>query len=59
MTDALWDQYGTPTRKQPICAICEEDEIGSHFDDAWCHRCGWRGSLTELWGSIDEEAGRD
>jgi hypothetical protein len=41
----LYDQHGTTLRKQDECHICGEDEIGSHFDQAWCHRCGWRGSL--------------
>lgn len=45
---ALYDEYGTPTSKHPNCPRCDEDEIGSHFDDAWCCACGWRGSLAEL-----------
>ncbi len=51
-SDSLWDQYGTPTRKQPFCLRCEEDEIGSSFDAAWCHCCGWRGSLTALLAAV-------
>jgi hypothetical protein len=43
----LWDEYGTTLRKHDDCHVCGDDEIGSHFDSAWCHRCGWRGTLHE------------
>lgn len=47
-----WDHYGTPLKKQPDCLVCGDDEIGSSFDRAWCHRCGWHGSLTWLLGVV-------
>jgi hypothetical protein len=48
-----WDQYGTPLKKQPDCLVCGDDEIGSSFDGAWCHRCGWHGSLTWLLSVVE------
>lgn len=49
----LWSRGGAPMFSHPRCLnvshgeVCN-DEIGSHFDHAWCHACGWSGSLTEL-----------
>lgn len=50
MTDELplCDEFGTPLLKQPPCRRCGLDEVGSHFGAAWCHRCGWRGTLSEV-----------
>lgn len=48
---ALWNEYGTPLQPHVACPSClEDDEVGSHFDSAWCYFCGWRGSLTEQHG---------
>lgn len=50
----LWSRDGTPLFKHPRCLntflgeICNADEVGSHYDHAWCHVCGWHGSLTEF-----------
>jgi hypothetical protein len=47
----LWDQYGTPRLPHVPCPVClddDQDEVGSTFDGAWCCRCGWHGSLTEM-----------
>lgn len=55
-TATLYDINGTPLRKQPDCPRCGEDEIGSSFDNAWCHRCGWRGSLVALLTLLTERA---
>jgi hypothetical protein len=46
----LWDDHGTPLRPHLFCPKCgDHTELGSHFDEAWCHACGWKGSLTEMW----------
>jgi hypothetical protein len=45
--ERLWDEWGTTLRKHDDCHVCGEDEVGSHFERAWCHRCGWRGTLAE------------
>lgn len=46
----LWDaEFGTPRYPHLSCPGCHiPDEVGSHFDSAWCHNCGWRGSLTAM-----------
>lgn len=49
--DLLWDDWGTPRYPHVNCPICgdeDADEVGSHFDHAWCCTCGWHGSLTEM-----------
>jgi hypothetical protein len=51
---AAWNSLGTPLLPHPRCMapvgdeVCNADEIGSSCDAAWCHACGWRGSLTDL-----------
>ena len=51
---ALWDEHGTPLQPHVACPSClEDDEVGSHFDSAWCCFCGWRGSLTEQHGCAE------
>lgn len=44
----LYNEHGTILAKRADCHRCGEDEIGSHFDAAWCHACGWRGTLADL-----------
>jgi hypothetical protein len=48
----LWDEYGVPKQQHVPCPQCgdayETNEVGSSFDHAWCHRCGWQGSLTTM-----------
>ena len=45
----LWDEFGTPLYEHVACLKCgETDEVGSHFDGAWCCYCGWSGSLTGM-----------
>lgn len=58
MTDALYNEHGTPLSKHPDCPNCGEDEIGSHFDNAWCHACGTRWSLRVLRALAAERAAR-
>jgi hypothetical protein len=53
----LWDEHGTTLRKQDDCHCCGEDEIGSHFEQAWCHACGWRGTLHEHRAAVAALAG--
>lgn len=45
-----WNEHGARLAKHPPCSICDADEIGSLYDDAWCHCCAWRGPLTALLG---------
>lgn len=46
---SLWDEHGTPVGKHTPCPQCDDvSEVGSHFDAAWCHECGWKGSLTKM-----------
>lgn len=44
----LWREDGAPRQPHPACPFCGADEIGSHFDQAWCHACAWKGTLTTL-----------
>jgi hypothetical protein len=44
----MWRDDGAPRRPHPACPFCGEDEIGSHFDKAWCCACSWKGTLTDL-----------
>jgi len=44
----LWDKWGSPLKKHPLCPFCGADEIGSHYARAWCHRCEWSGELVHL-----------
>lgn len=44
-----WDDFGVPRHRHVPCPVCNDnDEVGSSFDHAWCHRCGWHGSLTDM-----------
>lgn len=53
----LWSEWGTPTQPHVDCPVCKTaDEVGSHFDAAWCYSCGWKGSLTEV--RLAAKAGR-
>lgn len=49
MQSALYDSEGRPRRRHRPCPVCDtSDELGSYFNDAWCARCGWRGTLSAL-----------
>lgn len=50
MMTSLWNAAsGTPLNPHGPCPSCEDAaEVGSHFDEAWCCQCGWRGSLTRM-----------
>ena len=50
MTEAklLWTKDGAPRRPHTCCTFCWIGEVSSHFDDAGCSACDWRGSFTEL-----------
>lgn len=44
----LFDENGRTLKKHKPCHRCGEDEIGSHYEQAWCHACGWRGEIGQL-----------
>jgi hypothetical protein len=44
----LWREDGAPRHPHPACPFCGAAEVGSLFDDAWCHACAWKGTLTTL-----------
>lgn len=56
MSDIHCDENGAPSRKHDRCRRCKADEVGSFFLDAWCSRCGWRGTLGDLNREMREAA---
>lgn len=55
----LWDKHGTPLQPHGSCPNCgDADEVGSHFDAAWCHACGWVGNLEEMRERASDASGK-
>lgn len=43
--NTLYDADGKPLHKLPNCPACGENELGSHYEEVWCCKCGFAGVL--------------